>query len=75
VSILVFSVWKFGHQFICPPLGGHALVPVEDMEEVPTDDMVVVTATFSLHDLDDPAVVISFYVKCDKKFVKLCKTM
>jgi hypothetical protein len=45
------------------------------MEEVPTDDMVVVTATFSLHDLDDPAVVISFIVKCDKKFVKLCKTM
>jgi hypothetical protein len=41
-------------------------VPVEDMEEVLTDDMVVVTATFSLHDLDDPAVVVSFYVKYDK---------
>jgi hypothetical protein len=36
------------------------------MEEVPMKDMVVVTTTFTLHDLDDPSVVASFCVKYDK---------
>jgi hypothetical protein len=45
------------------------------MEEVPTEGMVVVTTTFSLHDLDDPAVVVSFCVKYDKdlrNYAELC---
>jgi hypothetical protein len=42
------------------------MVPVEDMEEVPTEEMVVVMATFSLHELHDSAVVVSFCVKYDK---------
>jgi hypothetical protein len=41
------------------------------MEEVSTDDMVVVMAMFSLHDLDDRVVVISFL----SNMSKICETM
>jgi hypothetical protein len=37
------------------------VVPVEYMEEVSTKEMVVVKATFSLHELHDSAVVVSFF--------------
>jgi hypothetical protein len=37
------------------------VVPVEYMEEVSTKEMVVVKATFSLHELHDSAVVVFFF--------------
>jgi hypothetical protein len=42
------------------------VVPMEDMEEVPTEEMVVVMTTFSFHELYDSAVVFFVCVKYDK---------
>jgi hypothetical protein len=42
------------------------VVQVDDMEEVPTEEMVVVTTTLYLHELYNLSVVVSFCVKYDK---------